>query len=176
MELLLSVPLPVPRAAGPSAPRLALVMPEPEASDAELIQRIGDGDREAFESLYERYARPVYGFALRRLRDRGQAEDVAQETFASVWRSASSYRPDRGPGAAWLYAVARNAIVDRARSRTEIPADIPDEPTADAVPADQAEQNWVAWRVHRSLEELPEREREVIAHSYWSGLSQSEVA
>ena len=98
MELLLSVPLPVPRAVGPSAPRLALVMPEREASDAELIQRIGDGDRAAFDSLYERYARPVYGFALRRLRDRGQAEDVAQETFASVWRSASSYRPERGPG------------------------------------------------------------------------------
>jgi RNA polymerase sigma-70 factor (ECF subfamily) len=145
-------------------------------SDGDLIQRAATGDRSAFEDLYRRYARPVFGLALRRLGDRGRAEDAVQETFASVWRSAGSYRPDRGPGAPWLYAVARNAIVDRARSRSEIPADIPDEASTDAGPPDQAEQNWVAWRVHRSLEELPEREREVISLAYWSGLSQSEVA
>jgi len=145
-------------------------------SDGDLIQRAADGDRGAFEQLYQRYARPVFGLALRRLGDRGRAEDAVQETFASIWRSAASYRPERGPGAPWLYAVARNAIVDRARSRTEIPAEIPDEPSHDAGPADRAEQNWVAWQVHRALEELPEREREVISLAYWSGLSQSEVA
>jgi RNA polymerase sigma-70 factor, ECF subfamily len=144
--------------------------------DGELIQRAATGDRSAFEDLYRRYARPVFGLALRRLGDRGRAEDAVQETFASIWRSAGSYRPDRGPGAPWLYAVARNAIVDRARARTETPSDIPDEASADAGPADHAEQSWVAWRVHRALEELPEREREVVALAYWSGLSQSEVA
>jgi RNA polymerase sigma factor (sigma-70 family) len=144
--------------------------------DGELIQRAATGDRSAFEDLYRRYARPVFGLALRRLGDRGRAEDAVQETFASIWRSAGSYRPDRGPGAPWLYAVARNAIVDRARARTETPSDIPDEASADAGPADHAEQSWVAWRVHRALEELPEREREVIALAYWSGPSQSEVA
>ena len=145
-------------------------------SDGELIQRAATGDRSAFEDLYRRFARPVFGLALRRLGDRGRAEDAVQETFASVWRSASSYRPDRGPGAPWLYAVARNAIVDRARARTEIPAEIPDEAEAGSGPPDRAEQSWVAWRVHRALEELPEREREVLALAYWSGLSQSEVA
>jgi RNA polymerase sigma factor (sigma-70 family) len=145
-------------------------------TDGELIQRAAGGDRSAFEDLYRRYARPVFGLALRRLGDRGRAEDAVQETFASVWRSAATYRPERGPGAPWLYAVARNAIVDRARARTETPADIPDEASADAGPADRAEQSWVAWRVHRALEELPDREREVVALAYWSGLSQSEVA
>ena len=99
-------------------------------SDGELIQRAATGDRSAFEDLYRRYARPVFGLALRRLGDRGRAEDAVQETFASIWRSAGSYRPDRGPGAPWLYAVARNAIVDRARARTEVPAEIPDEAAA----------------------------------------------
>lgn len=145
-------------------------------TDGELIQRAATGDRSAFEDLYRRYARPVFGLALRRLGDRGRAEDAVQETFASVWRSASSYRPDRGPGAPWLYAIARNAIVDRARSRTEIPADVPDEATHEPGPGDRVEQGWIAWRVHSALEELPEREREVIALAYWSGLSQSEVA
>jgi RNA polymerase sigma-70 factor (ECF subfamily) len=145
-------------------------------TDGELIQRAAGGDRSAFELLYQRYSRPVFGLALRRLGDRGRAEDAVQETFASIWRSAGTYRPDRGPGAPWLYAVARNAIVDRARNRTEIPADIPDEPANEAGPAEQAEQGWVSWRVHRALEELNEREREVISLAYWSGLSQSEVA
>ena len=145
-------------------------------TDDELIQRAATGDRSAFEDLYRRYARPVFGLALRRLGDRGRAEDAVQETFASIWRSAGSYKPDRGPGGPWLYAVARNAIVDRARARTEIPAEIPDEASRDAGPADQAEQGYVAWRIHRALEELPEREREVIGLAYWSGLSQSEVA
>jgi RNA polymerase sigma-70 factor, ECF subfamily len=145
-------------------------------SDGELIQRAADGDRSAFEDLYRRYARPVFGLALRRLGDRGRAEDAVQETFTSIWRSAASYRPDRGPGAPWVYAVARNAIVDRARSRTEIPAEIPDEPAREDGPCDRAEQSWVQWRVHAALEELPEREREVLKLAYWSGLSQSEVA
>jgi RNA polymerase sigma-70 factor (ECF subfamily) len=145
-------------------------------TDGELIQRAAGGDRSAFELLYQRYSRPVFGLALRRLGDRGRAEDAVQETFASIWRSAGTYRPDRGPGAPWLYAVARNAIVDRARNRTEIPADIPDEPAHEAGPPELAEQGWVSWRVHRALEELNEREREVISLAYWSGLSQSEVA
>ena len=145
-------------------------------SDGELIQRAATGDRSAFEDLYRRYARPVFGLALRRLGDRGRAEDAVQETFASIWRSAGSYRPDRGPGAPWLYAVARNAIVDRARARTDVPAEIPEVADGQAGPLDRAEQSWVAWRVHRALEELPEREREVISLAYWSGLSQSEVA
>jgi RNA polymerase sigma-70 factor, ECF subfamily len=145
-------------------------------TDGELIQRAATGDRGAFEALYRRYARSVFGLALRRLGDRGRAEDAVQETFASIWRSAGSYRPERGPGAPWLYAVARNAIVDRARARTETPADIPEEASAEAGPSERAEQGWVAWRIHRALEELPEREREVITLAYWSGLSQSEVA
>ena len=148
----------------------------PVTSDGELIQRAATGDHSAFEDLYRRYARPVFGLALRRLGDRGRAEDAVQETFASIWRSAASYHPERGPGAPWLYAVARNAIVDRARSRSEIPSDIPDEAASGPGPDDRAEQSWVAWRVHRALEELPEREREVLSLAYWSGLSQSEVA
>jgi RNA polymerase sigma-70 factor (ECF subfamily) len=155
---------------------MSAVASESATSDGDLIQRAAGGDRSAFEQLYRRYARPVFGLALRRLGDRGRAEDAVQETFASVWRSAASYRPERGPGAPWLYAVARNAIVDRARARTEVPADIPEEPAREAGPGEQAEQSWVAWRVHRALEELPEREREVVALAYWSGLSQSEVA
>ena len=147
-----------------------------DCTDGELIRRTADGDRGAFDVLYRRYSRPVFGLALRRLGDRGRAEDAVQETFASIWRAARSYRPERGPGAPWLYAVARNAITDRGRARAEPPMEMPDSPSSDAGPAERAESSWTAWRVHRALEELNENERKVIELAYWSGLSQSEVA
>jgi RNA polymerase sigma-70 factor, ECF subfamily len=162
-------------------PRLRAVpaQPEPllpETSDAELLTRVAARDREAFELLYQRYVRSVFGLALRRLRDRQRAEDAVQETFAAVWRSASSYKPERGPAAPWLYAVARNAIVDRFRAKLDPTGEVPDVVSAEPGPPERAETAFVSWRVHRALEELPPREREVIELAYWSGLSQSEVA
>jgi RNA polymerase sigma-70 factor (ECF subfamily) len=145
-------------------------------TDGELIQRVAERDAGAFELLYRRYARPVFGLALRRLGDRMRAEDAVQETFAALWRSARTYRPERGPGAPWLYAVARNAIVDRARNRTEAPAEVPDAASLELGPAERAEASFVSWRVHRALEGLPQSERDVIELAYWGGLSQSEVA
>jgi RNA polymerase sigma-70 factor, ECF subfamily len=147
-----------------------------EPDDAELLERTGEGDRDAFEALYQRYARSVFGLALRRLGDRDRAEEAVQETFTSVWRSAYTYDPDRGAGSTWLYAVARNAIADRGRARREPPADVPDEPSPDAGPAERAEQDWLAWRVHSAVAELPEQERTLLELAYWSGLSQSEIA
>jgi RNA polymerase sigma-70 factor (ECF subfamily) len=145
-------------------------------TDADLLVRVADRDREAFELLYGRYVRSIFGLALRRLRDRQRAEDAVQETFAAVWRSAASYRPERGPAAPWLYAVARNAIVDRLRARVEPASEVPEMISSEPGPADRAESSFVAWRVHRALEELPEKEREVVELAYWSEMSQSEVA
>jgi RNA polymerase sigma-70 factor, ECF subfamily len=164
MELALEVPQPRLRAvpANDAAPPLDAS----EASDAELLARVGEHDSEAFEILYGRYVRPVFSLALRRLGDRGHAEDAVQEAFAAIWRSASTYRPERGAAGGWLYTVARNAIVDR----------LPELASAEAGPDQQAEDSYVSWRVHRALEELPPREREVIELAYWSGMSQSEVA
>ena len=150
--------------------------PVAAACDGELIARTAEGDGEAFEELYRRFARPVLALALRRLPDRGRAEDAVQETFAAVWRSARTYRPERGAGAPWLYTVARNAVVDQARRRVEPAAEAPDTPSEDPAPSERAESEWLSWRVHRALEELPGRERTVIELAYWSGLSQNEVA
>ncbi|HKP17793.1 MAG TPA: sigma-70 family RNA polymerase sigma factor [Gaiellaceae bacterium] len=147
-----------------------------EPTDEDLLARVADGDRDAFGDLYSRYARAVLGLAMRRLGDRGRAEDAVQEAFASVWRAARSYRRDRGPVAPWLYAVARNAIADRGRARVEPPAEAIDMPSDAPEPDVRAEQSWLAWRVHRALEELPASERTVIELAYWRGLSQSEIA
>jgi RNA polymerase sigma-70 factor (ECF subfamily) len=160
----------------PGSARIQAVA-EPELSDSELLTRVGDGDGWAFETLYRRYSRPVFGLALRRLGDRTRAEEAVQETFTSVWRSARTYKPERGPGAPWLYAVARNAIVDGARTRVDpVVAEPRDEPADEAGPSERAELSWLAWRVHRAIEELPANERIVLELAYWSELSQSEIA
>ncbi|MBM2823071.1 MAG: polymerase, sigma-24 subunit, subfamily [Thermoleophilia bacterium] len=147
-----------------------------ELTDGQLIERVAAGEQRAFDELHRRYARPMLGLALRRLGDRGRAEDAAQDAFVAVWRSARTYDPGRGTGAPWLYAVARNAITDGQR-RTPTPvAELEDGPGSDPDPSDAAEASWTAWRVHRALEVLPEHERPVIELAYWSGLSQSEIA
>jgi RNA polymerase sigma-70 factor, ECF subfamily len=172
MELALESPARLRAVPAPSPDPL-----EDGTTDAELLVRVGERDRDAFEELYHRYIRSIMGLALRRLRDRGRAEDAVQEIFAAVWRSAASYRPERGPAAPWLYAVARNAIIDRMRARSEQPTpEAPEVSSGEPGPLERAERSYVSWRVHRALEELPEKEREVIELAYWSGMSQSEVA
>lgn len=173
MELTLDIPTRLPR-----APKAATMPPVAvlEPTDEDLLARVADGDRDAFGDLYRRYARAVLGLAMRRLGDRGSAEDAAQEAFASVWRAARTYRRDRGPVAPWLYAVARNAIADRGRARVDPPAEPLDTPAEEPGPDDEAEQSWLAWRVHRALETVPESERTVLELAYWRGLSQSEIA
>ena len=151
--------------------------PAPDAGDGELLLRVAGHDRVAFELLYHRYVKSVFGLALRRLRDRGRAEDAVQEVFAAIWRSAGSYKPERGTATPWIYAVARNAIVDRMRATGEPPsAELPELVSLEPGPLEQAESSYVSWRVHRALEELPRRERDVIELAYWSGMSQSEIA
>lgn len=170
IELALSAPrlrpVPVDRAA--AAPS--------DATDAELLAQIGERDRLSFELLYHRYLRSVFGLALRRLGDRGRAEDAVQEAFAAIWRSAASYRPERGAAGAWIYTVARNAIVDRFRSAGDPVAELPELIAGEPGPQEQAEASYVSWRLQRALEELSARERELLELAYWSGLSQSEVA
>jgi RNA polymerase sigma-70 factor (ECF subfamily) len=166
------------RPALPRAPEVVSIrgVAHAELTDGDLIERVGGGDRAAFEELYRRYTRPVLGLALRRLGDRGRAEDALQDAFAAIWRSASSYDRARGQGGAWLYTVARNAIVDGARKRPEPPMDVPEKPSPEDGPDERAEASWLAWRVHRAIEQLPDHERPVIELAYWGGLSQSEIS
>ena len=136
-------------------------------SHGELLCRIAKRDPEAFEILYRRCARPVYGLALRRLHDHERAEEATRRAFAVIWRSAATYVPERGDGARWLFTVARDAIVDdpRRASRTR--------PVASAGPP---EDGWPAFRVHAAVAELPERERVPVELAYWRRRSQSEIA
>jgi RNA polymerase sigma-70 factor (ECF subfamily) len=91
------------------------------SSDAELVERILSGDQKAFDLLYETYFPRVYGFALKRLRDAGEAEDVTQEVFLTVFNVLGSYRGNSSL-LVWIFGITRNTVnrrFRRARPRLE---------------------------------------------------------
>ena len=89
--------------------------------DAELVARIVDGDVEALGAIYDRYQRPVYSLCLRVTHDRGAAEEVMQEVFVRLWKSAASFEPGRGRVSAWLLRIAHNLSLNEIRRRSSRP-------------------------------------------------------
>jgi RNA polymerase sigma-70 factor (ECF subfamily) len=87
------------------------------ASDEALVAGLAGGDRDAALVLVRRFQARVFGLALSITRDRGVAEEAAQDTFLKAWRYAASYDPRRGPVAGWLLGIARNAALDLARAQ-----------------------------------------------------------
>lgn len=86
----------------------------PWTTDGELVEQILKGDREAFELLYDTYFQRIYRFALRRLRDAGEAEDVTQEVFMTVLRALPSYQGTSSL-LVWMFGITRNKVNRRFR-------------------------------------------------------------
>ena len=138
------------------------------ASDAELLRAIGEGSEPAFEELRHRYRRAVER-ACRAIVG-GEFQDCAQEVFVRIWRKASLYDRRRGSAPAWLLTLARRTALNFRRGR-EVP--LADEPVDEtAVEAPDVDRFWV----DAALEQLPERERQVIELAYFHDLSQSAIA
>jgi RNA polymerase sigma factor (sigma-70 family) len=88
-----------------------------DASDEALVAGLAIGDTDVARVFVRRFQARVFGLALAITRDRTEAEDVAQETFVRAWRYAASFDPRRGSARTWLLSIARNAALDRLRSR-----------------------------------------------------------
>src|SRR5919106_4995217 len=108
-----------------------------QLSDEVLAAQVARGEGRALETLYDRYASIVLGISLKIVGDRDAAEDVLQETFWRVWRSARSYQSQRGSFAGWLFRIARNLAIDAYRRRSVRPQATPSmderEPVLDQV-------------------------------------------
>jgi RNA polymerase sigma-70 factor (ECF subfamily) len=154
----------------------------PEGKDRDLdrlLALVARGDEEAFASVYDQLAGPVYGLIRRVLRNPAQSEEVAQEVLLEVWRSASRFDPGKGTAATWVMTIAHRRAVDRVRSaaaaaereqRTAMPL-----PVVDDV-ADTVEASLERERVRRCLDGLTELQRESITLAYYGGYSYREVA
>ena len=81
-------------------------------SDETLIARVARSDRDALETLYDRYAPMVMGISLKITGDRATAEEVLQETFWQVWQGAAAYEAQPGSFTSWLFRLARGLALD----------------------------------------------------------------
>lgn len=88
----------------------------PPSDPESLLRQIGRGDEAAFETVLRSFTPLVYGVALRVCEDRSLADEVAQETFLDLWRTASRYDPAKGSPQAWIVTIAHRRAVDRLRA------------------------------------------------------------
>jgi len=82
---------------------------------AKLIGRVSEGDRGAFERLFEHFAPRVKGLMLKAGASSDDAEEIAQETLLAVWRKAAQFDPASAGASAWIYTIARNLRIDAVR-------------------------------------------------------------
>jgi RNA polymerase sigma-70 factor, ECF subfamily len=149
-------------------------------SDEDLIASIQRKDARALEMLYDRHRVLAYSLAMRLLSSPSDAEDVVQESFLSVWRSAGTYRSDRSEGRSWLLSIVHHRAIDRLRGRqSRIQGVALDEGMN--VPDGQD-----VWRavsdlltgedVRAALAQLPPEQRETIELAYYKGHTHSQIA
>lgn len=161
------------------------------AALAQMLARVGLGDRAAFAALYKAVSAQLLGVILRIQRDRGQAEDVLQEIFVNIWRAAQGFDAARAQPMTWLTSIARNRAIDSLRrGKTEVATvtslsadDDDDGPNlVDTLASDldgpmQAlEQASQAKAVSRCIGALSAEQQQCVALAYYQGLSHSEVA
>jgi RNA polymerase sigma-70 factor (ECF subfamily) len=100
----------------PNSQAAAAVSSAEREEDAALARRAGSGEVEAFGVLYDRYVDAVYRYVFYRVRNEAEAEDVTSDVFMRALRAIPKYEP-RQAFLAWLYRIARNAVIDRSRRR-----------------------------------------------------------
>jgi len=151
-------------------------------ADAELIDALCELDDIAFQVLYRRHADAAFGLALRIVKSRGRAEDVVQEAFLVVWRSAASFDAARGDGRAWLLGVVRHRALDALR-RAETygrvhggPQGIDEAVSQGALPDTQVFRHEDTRTVRTALDTLPREQAEVVELAYFAGLTHAEIA
>lgn len=154
-----------------------------ELADEDLMSLAQRGDLEAFELLYERHKRIAYSLARRIVGGDGNADDVVQETFISVWRSIERYDAKRASVRTWLMRIVHRRAIDQLRAQTvhsKRRADgeglLDDVVSSDPAPDAQALQQEMSENVRGILVDLPSEQRAVIELAYFNGFTHSQIA
>ena len=145
-----------------------------------LLVQTGRHDQKAFAELYKRTSSKLFGVCLRMLRDRGEAEEVLQETYATVWRRAASFDSAKASAITWLITLSRNKAIDRLRQHREELLDDPsrldeavdEQPT----PAADAEASQEYRRLQQCLDELEPQQRDSVREAFFTGATYNELA
>jgi RNA polymerase sigma-70 factor (ECF subfamily) len=151
----------------------------------DLLDRVAAQDHAALKALYDRCASKLFGLAVRVVGNHEWAEDVLQESFMSIWRSAGDYRASLSPPMAWLGLIVRSRGLDLLRRRTTSRSHVTqelDDGMAETLegnspcPMDTAQASEQAVALHQCLGRLENRQREVVSLAYIRDLSHSELS
>lgn len=145
-----------------------------------LLTRVGQQDRAAFASLYQRTSAKLMGVVLRILGNREIAEEVVQETFVKVWRSAERFDPKVAAPMTWLASIARNQAIDTKRRSAErlsaATVEFDDGGLASSGTLDPAAMADDLSQLRECLEKLPEDRRQMVLLAYYTGCSREELS
>ena len=150
-------------------------------ADEDLMSLMEGGDAEAFAALYDRHSRAGYSLAYRMMGEKQAAEDLTQDAFLKVWRSAGGYRSERGSVRTWILSIVHNRGIDQIRSlasrrRTQdrveqsAPRSQPSEAFAETWRNRQREQ------IREALNTLPEEQLKILELAYFSGYTHVEIS
>ena len=150
-------------------------------TDEALISLVGAGDALAFTVLHDRHSRAISSLARSLTGDEQEAEDLAQDAFLKVWRSAGSYRAQRGSVRTWMLSVVRNRGIDRLRSHASYrrAQEKADAEAPRAQPSEAFAETWRTFRrdrVREALDDLPHTQNKVLALAHFSDLTHTEIA
>jgi RNA polymerase sigma factor (sigma-70 family) len=144
-----------------------------------MLAQVAKGDQKAFAELYQSTSSRVFGVILRMMHDRGEAEDILQEVYATAWRRADSFDPARGSAITWLITLGRNRTIDRMRQRREelLGGDDAPEVADDApTPAAAAEASEERRRLEHCLDRLEPQHGRAVREAFFTGVTYSELA
>jgi RNA polymerase sigma-70 factor (ECF subfamily) len=158
-------------------------------ADAALMLRVKQGDAAAFSELVDKYKQPVMNLVFRMLRDMTEAEDLAQNVFLQVHRSAHRYEPS-AKFSTWLFTIARNLSLNEIRRRSRHPAESIDAPQftqegsappqfeapETTSPPDTLLHGELEQKIELALADLPENQRTAIVLCRQNELSYEEIA
>jgi RNA polymerase sigma-70 factor (ECF subfamily) len=162
-----------------AAERSRRMKPAPEADtslrDQQLLARLAQGETAPMAELYDRYGRLVYSLIFSIVADAAVAEELVQEVFVRVWRSAAGYRPEMGSVRVWLLAIAHHRAVDEWRRCR---------PEQGWINLDATDMEWLAVTdsetkdpfIYQAINGLPDDQRQVVELAYFHGLTMSELA
>ncbi len=157
-----------------------------DTADWQLVARLQAGDDSAFNTIMERYKRPVFSFACRILGNSAAAEDVAQDVFVRAYQNLvkPGFRRTGGKLSTWLFQIARNAALDCLRRQRRQPADslsaMADSGRslagAGGTAAEAATANEIGRQIAAAVALLPEDQRTAMVLAEYEQLSYAEIA